>query len=99
MRYKCQRSSRYGECNSRASRLQDNLAAQTWAFFDVDRVNNEQRLTTSFYSTLVSKLFSTPPLLLMLSCMYNCQTSGNSEIEKIQQKNDDVLHGVEDLKV
>ena len=27
---------RYGECNSRASRLQDNLTAQTWAFFDVD---------------------------------------------------------------
>ena len=24
------------ECNSRASQLQDNLEAQTWALFDVD---------------------------------------------------------------
>ena len=50
--------------------------------------------------TLVSKLFSTPSLFFfMLSCIYNCQTSVNGEVENIQQKNDEVLHEVEDLKV
>ena len=48
-----------------------------------------------FQSFLVLHLY----IFFMLSCMNICQTSGNSEIEKIQQKNDEVLHEVEDLKV